>query len=220
QVFVNDGNGRLTELPNSLPLIGSGTVAITAFDADGDGDSDLALNSEILLNDGSGRFTVLPDALPPGTSASRQILVLDAENDRDLDLFLPRGGSAGSLLLLNRGNGRFDAAAAPRPRIPESAAVFDFDRDGRTDIAYGGRDGTVLLANTAGGFVPSRAPLADTRSPFLGAPPAIVDADRDGDPDLVAGDAFWLNHASGERFVDAVRRSGVEPPAIAVDVDG
>src|SRR5690606_6534671 len=76
------------------------------------------------------------------------------------------------------------------------------------------------LANTAGGFVPSRAPLADTRSPFLGAPPAIVDADRDSDPDLVAGDAFWLNHASGERFVDAVRRSGVEPPAIAVDVDG
>ncbi len=96
--------------------------------------------------------------------AAVNVVAGDFNNDMLLDLFVLGSGDVGkneNLLLLNRGDGRFEAvpmaggAAGPRTGVGDSVTTVDFDRDGCLDlfIATGGSMGRGLgLPSEAGGY--------------------------------------------------------------------
>lgn len=75
--------------------------------------------------------------------AASNVVAGDFDNDMDVDLFVVASGDVGkqeNLLLLNRGNGRFDVvpnaggAAGNRVGVGDSVTVADFDRNGFLDL--------------------------------------------------------------------------------------
>ena len=125
-------------------------VALAPFDADGDGDIDLATGNSLdsggeanrlLLNDGAGRlvFAEAGDFDDPVLS-TRALAAFDADGDGDVDLAVGNVGSAANALYLNDGAGMFDQAEAGDFDDAGSAAliVFDADGDGDLDLAAGG----------------------------------------------------------------------------------
>lgn len=88
----------------------------------------------------------------------------DFDNDMDVDLFVLVSGTIGNhenLLLLNRGDGRFDrvakagGAAGSSAGVGDSVTLADFDRDGFLDllVANGGSMGRSLgLPSEEGGY--------------------------------------------------------------------
>ena len=100
----------------------------------------------------------------PTATAATNTVAGDFDNDMDLDLFVVGSGDVGkreNLLLLNRGNGHFDAisgaggAAGNRAGVGDSVTMVDFDRDGFLDllVATGGSMGRSLgLPSNEGGY--------------------------------------------------------------------
>jgi len=94
--------------------------------------------------------------------AAVNVVAGDFNNDMLLDLFVVGSGDVGkqeNLLLLNRGDGHFEAvpmaggAAGPRTGVGDSVTTVDFDRDGCLDlfIATGGSMGRGLGLPSEGG---------------------------------------------------------------------
>lgn len=96
--------------------------------------------------------------------SATNVVVSDFDNDMLLDIFVLASGDIGkqeNLLLLNRGNGRFEVvsgaggAAGDRAGVGDSVTVADYDSDGFLDllIATGGSMGRSLgLASDAGSY--------------------------------------------------------------------
>ncbi|MFD1167066.1 FG-GAP repeat domain-containing protein [Sphingobacterium daejeonense] len=135
-------------LPNNKEQVQS----VKLFDADGDGDLDMALANEappsrLYFNDGTGKFSEKEGALVETVDLhSREVIVFDADKDGKVDIFFanltsnagkkernPRGR-----LFMNKGDGKF--VDETETRIPEydfstyACNVIDFDRDGDMDI--------------------------------------------------------------------------------------
>ncbi len=235
-----------TALPAAMPRVGDADLG----DVDGDGDLDLALADwgagaidagappRLYLNDGMGRFTDAPvGALPSITVRwSWELDLVDVDDDFDLDLLIASKSGPGSFLLRNDGAGRFiDDSAASLPQFTNNYEVeaMDLDGDGDLDLATvndgpGGRDH--LLRNDGGRYVDVTA----THLTGAANPPtddnliAYVDADADGDADLIVGslggpDRLLDNDGSGRMTLVAGALPGASPGTLGIavgDLDG
>lgn len=130
QLYLQNQDGSFVKKPEKIfdEFAGFEDVGVLFFDADGDGDPDLAIgpggnqqppnSREIQLrlykNDGKGNFSLDAAAFPPNDADINTIIASDINNDGYPDLFVgagstPRdyGVSPASMLLLNNGQGHF-----------------------------------------------------------------------------------------------------------------
>ena len=179
QLLWNNGAGVFTASTASLP---SG-VWCSAGDVDGDGDRDLWIGSHtpsfpswaqsrsLCRNDGGGSFTVQTTPVSPFPLRDGQLA--DVDGDGDLDLAV-----TGLHVLVNDGLGGF----VPGPSQPALRAHFaDIDGDGDPD-----QIGEPTLRNDGSGMF-SSAPWPEVLAADQGVLFAMIDFDRDGDPDLLRG---------------------------------
>jgi hypothetical protein len=130
-VWMNEDG--VYSLSQTLPKGGWGQLLL--LDADGDGDLELLVTSnvtgsEIWTNDGAGGLTRSPDALDSATVAA----CADVDGDGDPDLALD------AAVWLNNGAGRFAKAQEFSAQTVTTVALIDLDSDGRPDLLVGGID--------------------------------------------------------------------------------
>jgi hypothetical protein len=218
RLYINDGAGHFVGSDAgafNYPNLNNG--ALVAFDADGDGDQDLALGrydsyalkpkNRLFLNAGTGRFTESEagDFGNPLTLVPSSIVPFDIDGDGDIDLAL---GGCGNALLLNDGHARFTIVASgefgPENGICASQKLqaFDADADGDLDLAAGNELNFVPYTNTLylndGHANFTRQNTGDfTKEIRTTYALAAVDIDSDGDVDLITGNgdgnALYLN---------------------------
>lgn len=154
-VLFNDGNGNFSfdtlnvdyiEINSSNASPGEDSYALEAFDADGDGDLDVAAGNNggnaLYINNGDGTLTVV-DAFSDDTHVTNDFAAFDADGDGDIDIAVANGsvdgGEGFNELWLNDGVGNFTVS------IPEFGAetftyaihAFDADGDGDMDLIFG-----------------------------------------------------------------------------------
>lgn len=120
------------------------------------------------------------------------IALSDLDNDGDVDVLLTRHdgvrGQWQTLLLQNNGKGRFKDATAPSGLINTgsqvSAAIGDYDNDGRQDVYLVGFRGNSLFRNLGNGRFENVTEKAGVADGGLAVSVTFVDYDHDGDLDL------------------------------------
>lgn len=146
-VYINDGSGRfarLTEGDFDDPAEDTRTLA--AFDADGDGDIDVAVgnylaSNGLFLNDGSGHLWRTPSG-DFGNHIDRTVALATGDFDGDGDSDLVEGNQElPSVIYFNDGSGLFSRVDAGdftgEARYTDSLAVADYDGDGDVDLTEG-----------------------------------------------------------------------------------
>ncbi|GIH97418.1 FG-GAP-like repeat-containing protein [Planobispora siamensis] len=194
------GDQLLTILPGNgdgtfdSPVIGFAsavTMAVVPGDFDDDGDQDLlsiggGSSTELLVGNGDGTFQMPVVAGPAAWSAD--ILVRDFDGDGDDDVAYATSGPPTSNSVevrLSNGDGTFAPAVSyPGDSYPEGLTAADFNRDGKTDLAFlvpSGGTAHVLTGNGDGTFAPA---VAHTVGPDIDTVTS-GDFNKDGKPDLV-----------------------------------
>ena len=186
RVYWNDGTGRFAPAGEGLGDDALNANAIWVFDAEGDGDLDVAVyyntgvrHNRIYLNQGDGSFEHT-DSQIPGLPAWG-----DIDSDGDIDavaLLHQTNGSQGIKIFRNDGANTFEEAqhiAAAVPFLPGAIALGDIDGDGDLDLVGGGGSTltapvTVLQNDSDGSF----EPVPDTG---FGCAGRLVLADFNGD---------------------------------------
>ncbi|MBI1729585.1 VCBS repeat-containing protein [Candidatus Acetothermia bacterium] len=217
ELLVNDGTGRFRDNSSSLPIsAGALNAASAAFaDVDGDGDLDLWIGSgsdkqdrvpHLYINDGLGHFDDQTDFRLSFNVAAAAFATLpvDVNGDGAPDVIFCSVGSRAKLLI-NNGQGFF--IDETNELLPFDAAncyglaAGDFDGDGDQDIALA-RDPNDNLHRTNEILINSDGKGHFIASPLLqgkggGFSTAFIDADGDGDLDLIffnqKDHQFWLN---------------------------
>ncbi len=156
-VYFGDGTGSFTA--SSVYTTGAGPVTLAANDLDNDGDVDLvsadhwAATNSVFLNNGTGTFSRVTYT---STQAGPYALACADFNSDHLPDILSLNGSSSDCLLnfySSSTNGTFSASNYSLPLTTGmSAAVADYNKDGRLDFAsahwqsgfffYGNGDGT------------------------------------------------------------------------------
>jgi hypothetical protein len=203
----NDGTGRLTDVSDArLPRASRDSEDAAAFDADGDGDSDLIVVSEddqtneYYLNDGNGTFSDHPIGLPV-TGVSNAIAFGDVDDDQDVDIVIGNDGQ--NFLLLNQGMGVFvDNTLAALPALSDETQdleLGDVDGDGDLDLVVANEDDNRLLLNDGLGHFTAAPPDA---IPLIGPEETrdvdLADVDQDGDLDLFFGNVHLTQGAPAQ----------------------
>jgi enediyne biosynthesis protein E4 len=192
------------------------------FDANGDGRPDLyvasggyqlgpnapLLQDRLYINQGGGRFTRDAQALPVMLTSTAAVRAGDFDGDGRLDLFVggrltPRSWPlpTRSYILHNDG-GRFtDVTEQVAPELVNPGGMItdgawvDYDGDGRLDLVTTGEWMPIQFYHNAGGRlrdVTAQQHLPPMRGWWFSL--AVGDFDRDGRPDIVAGN-LGLNYS-------------------------
>ncbi len=231
ELLLNDGTGvfSMADAGALNDRITWDLTTIAPFDADGDGDVDLAVGSEgggsaLFLNHGDACFSASSDI--DLRLSIYALLSFDADGDGDIDLAVGAYGS--SALYRNDGAGRFapvrlgDFYNTTQPVL----AALDADGDGDVDLAAPGSSyptgpGRLYLNSGDGVFALSPAgDLANASGPVLVA----LDADGDGHTDLATPGQLFRNDGTGSfSLVDAgdfTASAGSGRHLTALDADG
>ena len=167
--------------------------AVTLFDADGDGDLDLADagpgGARFFRNDGRGQFTdESARAGLGGAIEGRGVLAGDYDNDGRPDLLVLGGREV--RLLRQRPDSTFEnttgAAGLAALTSPHSSAAFaDLDHDGDLDIVAAGQSLKLLRNNGGGAFADMTAAAGLNVDLATPVSVAAVDVDNGRDIDLL-----------------------------------
>ncbi|NVJ46520.1 MAG: HYR domain-containing protein, partial [Cytophagia bacterium] len=139
RVFLNDGNGNLTE----SQVIGGARRGINLADYDGDGDVDLAYGGpgapSIYKNNGSGNFTLF-STIAGSYGENDYYEDGDIDGDGDIDLIIAQRASNNQPpndVYINDGNGNFTAKGLNLGTNSYSKPlVQDLDGDGDLDLVF------------------------------------------------------------------------------------
>jgi hypothetical protein len=247
RILIQTADGKLRdETATRLPIKNAFTHHVSAADIEGDGDIDLYLANifcggcgqgpELYINDGTGLFTANTSRLPTFVTTSQRKYTasafMDVNGDARPDLILgahpgtqPNEGGLRDTILLNDGNGNFNAA--PEASLPPRAGgtswgtvaiePADFDGDNKLDLllsltpqGYNAARLQLLLNNGNGTFreASDRIPQSFPTGPnnwIIWAFPA--DFNNDGKMDFVTSSfgslrlSLYLN-AGQARFID------------------
>jgi hypothetical protein len=207
-VLLGTGLGRFLSAV-SFPVSNEATYII-ADDLNGDGRLDVAVANEnsntisILLGNGNGTFGLKNDIAVGSQPFS--LSVGDFNGDQKHDLVVANSGQfpndPGSIsILLGNGDGTFQPARNIRVgNLPVSAAVGDFNKDGKQDLAVANFvDNTVsvLRGNGDGTFgAPSNLIFPQFSQVFQ---VAVADVDGDHNEDLIVGggENVWVVKGNG-----------------------
>jgi hypothetical protein len=227
RIFLNNGAGEFREVFERLPPLPPSITSAVLFDADGDGDDDLALAqssapAQLLLNT-AGTFTEQTAFCFPTILPAQVVVAKDFDGDADMDLVFagPQNPAPGQCRIMRNiaGSGCFAQELLTQVRADaRGVGAGDFDGDGDLDLAFGCVTTTgaaaapEILANDGrGAFMPSSwvGPSLDATTVGCG------DIDGDDDADLWIGtpgrDAWF---ASYEWQLDAPR-----PPQRGIDYE-
>ncbi|WP_139923195.1 FG-GAP-like repeat-containing protein [Hymenobacter sp. DG01] len=199
QVAVYYGNGKAGFTAQPLVAIDSLPLWLAVGDVNADGRPDLlSLNTtsagssvSVRLNDGAGGFTARPlvAVAPDGYT----LVLGDIDNNGTPDILTTSSSTNSVSVRLGDGSGGFTAPATPEVKVgptPRNIALADLNRDGRLDFVTANNQQntttvSVRLGNGAGGFSPAAVPEVT-----VGLQPyalALQDINKDGQPDLLAG---------------------------------
>jgi hypothetical protein len=208
RLYRNNGDGSFLESAQRMGLRGRAGDHRTAAFGDFDGDAGLDLivaneevGVELYRNLLGGRFADVTAAsgVEPGTGVVA-LAVGDYNNDGSLDLFLAGPGAGTSSLFTNKGDGSFQRDRRPtamfqvlRDVSVRHAEFLDFDNDGWLDLlvvgeARSGARTLMLFRNGAPGRFDDVSSLLPPES-GAARDVAVLDADGDGDLDLVVARA-------------------------------
>ncbi|HUQ67535.1 MAG TPA: VCBS repeat-containing protein [Flavitalea sp.] len=186
------------------------------FDANGDNKPDLyvvtggneysgnasPLLDRLYLNDGKGKFKKSADALPPLFVNKSCVTIADIDKDGDNDIFIgtladPKayGVPQTSYLLINDGRGKYSVAdhnIIPLASVGmvTASSFADLNKDGWQDLVVTGEWMPIIIfMNKNGRFTKSQV----AASSGLWQTILIDDVNKDGNPDLLAGNWGWNN---------------------------
>jgi len=223
---TKDGAWKNSEVQFPVHASGKAPVALSAFDADHDGDVDVLVGTAatggkllILRNKGDGGFEwKTPFDVDFGIKGQvARIDAHDLDQANDLDLLCP-GGSGGVTALLNLRGEKYRSVDLSLLGERDLLVVEDFDNDGAPDVfAAGARPGWSLLANadSKGRSYQARflKPQESGKSNILALDAVGEDIDNDGDIDILLASSDGLtvlrNSAGGTLTAD-----------VSVKVDG
>ncbi len=132
--------------------------------------------------DHSTTATKLPVGFYDSNGAGLAINDLDGDSRLDIVLANLAGDNA---ILWNRGNLKFERQALPSATPARGAAIVDVDADGRLDIVFTQQAAAPLFWRNLGGRRFQREVLDGVI--YIGYAMNWLDADRDGDLDLLTG---------------------------------
>ncbi len=139
-LWINNGNKNFTE--GTLPISGFWQSVLNPTDWDGNDDIDLIVGrwdpngTSFLINGGNGTFTKGPNFTAFTAGDARDIQTADFNNDGNIDLVETNNGDNCNVYFLNKDKtvkSMFKLALTEGLWDP-SAAIFDFNKDGRNDI--------------------------------------------------------------------------------------
>jgi enediyne biosynthesis protein E4 len=208
-----EGGFRLID---DMPLNDENYAAVSDaqfFDANNDGLVDLylakggysqfttgtaALQDDLYLNTGNNKFVLSKDLIPAVNNSSKScVRPCDFDNDGDMDVFI--GGriipgsypeTPESFLLVNDGKAKFSKATAPFTNLGmiTDAQWADLDNDGRKDLVIAGEMMPLyVFANTQNGFIDQTASYFKQPENGCWFSLCIADINKDGKPDIIAG---------------------------------
>lgn len=216
RIFTQQKNGLFTATDLVKGLKIEEDLGALFFDADGDNDLDLFVNSgsnefpvgspfyrpRLYRNNGKGAFALDENAFPKTLVTSAQVVAgTDYDGDGDVDLFI--GGrivptkyplSPFSYLLQNNGTGSFtDVTQEICPVLHEagmitSAVWTDFNADKKPDLIVAGEWMNIRFFKNNGSKLEEVTEATGLKNMTgLWRSLAVADVDNDGDLDLVAG---------------------------------
>lgn len=213
-VYANDGQGALRKLGSEV--VGEGPTSLVLEDFDRDGALDVATMDgganavSVLHGQGDGTFAA---NLPPIGVGLEAAGLAAADFDLDGDVDLAVGWKYGVRALLNQGDGTF---VNGHPQFfgysNQMLVAGDFDLDGRPDLlatfaSWG--DAAFLHGDGTGMFAALRRFPVGVQACAL----ATGDWNRDGIPDVVAGDphgaslALWASECGTWTYCTAKTNS-------------
>ncbi len=214
KLYIGETNGSysLVENPAFRKDVNYEDVDAAAFDFDRDGDLDIYvvsggndkkemdpfLEDRLYLNDGYGRFVRSPFSFPHTNGGT--VSIADYDNDGYDDIFIggrsipgSYGLSPYSFLLRNNQARGFELILKERIGMLTDSKWADIDDDGHLDLIVAGEwmPITVFKNNTDGTFANITQQLKLDHTAGLWRSIDIVDIDRDGDYDILGGNAGY-----------------------------